>query len=141
MREMSRQEWHAFLAEGTRTAKLALTRADGQPFVVPVWFALEGDDLVFTTAASTLKARALARDSRVALCVDLEAPPYAYVSIQGRAVTSDDLSEVRRVATIVGGRYMGGERAEEFGARNGVPGELAVRVTPHRVTALDAIAD
>lgn len=141
MREMAHEEWRGFLSTGTRTAKVALTRRDGQPFVVPVWFALEGDDLVFTTGASSLKGRSLVRDARVAVCVDLEEPPYSYVAIQGRAEVSDDLAEVRRVATIVGERYMGPGRGEEFGARNGVPGEVAVRVTPQRVTALEAIAE
>ena len=141
MRLMTREEWRAFLSGGTRTAKLALTRRDGQPFVVPVWFVLEGDDLLFTTGASSLKARVLARDPRVAVCVDLEEPPFAYVAIQGRASVTDDMAELRRVATLVGGRYMGQERAEEFGARNAVPGEVAVRITPLRVTAQDAIAD
>jgi hypothetical protein len=28
---------------------------------------------------------------------------------------------------------MGAERAEEFGRRNGVPGELVVRITPTKV--------
>ena len=30
---------------------------------------------------------------------------------------------------------MGADRAEEFGARNGVPGELVVRLHPSRVVA------
>ena len=30
---------------------------------------------------------------------------------------------------------MGAEGAAEFGARDGVPGELLVRVTPERITA------
>lgn len=135
MRVMDEQEWRAFVSAKTRTGKVALTRRDGQPFVVPVWFVLDGEDLVFTTGADSLKARALARDRRVALCVDLEEPPYDYVSFQGRATTTDDLTEVRRVATLVAARYMGAERAEEFGARNAVPGEIAVRVHPDRVTA------
>lgn len=141
MREMPPQEWREFLSSGTHTAKLALTRRDGQPFVVPVWFVLDGDDLVLTTSASTLKGRALARDPRVAVCVDLEEPPYAYVAIQGLASLSDDEAELLRVATAVGGRYMGRERAEEFGVRNAVPGELVVRITPERVAAYDAISD
>ena len=40
----------------------------------------------------------------------------------------------------IGGRYMGADRAEEFGARNGVPGELIVRLTPTKVTALDDLS-
>lgn len=141
MREMPREEWRAFLSAGTRTGKLALVRRDGQPFVVPVWFALEGEDLVLTTSAASLKGRTLARDRRCALCVDLEEPPYSYVTVQGRATLSEDPAELRRVATLVGGRYMGRDRAEEFGARNAVPGELVVRITPERVTALAGITD
>jgi hypothetical protein len=45
------------------------------------------------------------------------------------------LDELLRFATEIGGRYMGPERAEEFGQRNAVPGELLVRVTPERVIA------
>jgi hypothetical protein len=38
-------------------------------------------------------------------------------------------------------RYMGDDRAEEFGTRNGVPGELVVRVRIDRVIARRDIAD
>ena len=47
----------------------------------------------------------------------------------------------RRVATAVGGRYMGADRADEFGARNAVPGELVVRITPTHIVARADIAD
>jgi len=36
---------------------------------------------------------------------------------------------------------MGAGRAAEFGARNGVPGELLVQVTPVRVIAQRAFGD
>jgi hypothetical protein len=36
---------------------------------------------------------------------------------------------------------MGAERAQEFGDRNGVPGELLVRLRPTKVTAAFDIAD
>ncbi|MFZ0217355.1 MAG: PPOX class F420-dependent oxidoreductase [Candidatus Dormiibacterota bacterium] len=138
---MTTEEWRAFVSRGTRTAKVAVARRDGQPIVTPVWFALDGDDIVFTTSASSLKASALRRDPRLALCVDDDRPPFSFVSIQGAVTLSDDLAEVRRVATVVGGRYMGAEQAEAFGVRNGVPGELAVRVRLAHVTALADIAD
>jgi hypothetical protein len=34
--------------EGTRTGKLAVTRSDGRPHVTPIWFVLDGDDVVLT---------------------------------------------------------------------------------------------
>lgn len=140
MRRMERDEWRALLSEGTRTAKAAVVRRDGSPHVAPVWFVLDGEDVVFTMFHETLKARCLRRDPRIALCVDVERPPYGYVEVRGRAVISDDGEELRRIATRIGGRYMGEERADEYGARNAVEGELLVRVAPETVIARDAIA-
>ncbi len=122
-----------FLTEGTRTGKLSYTSASGQPLVAPVWFILDGDDLVFNTGKDTAKGKALARDPRTALCVDLEQPPYAFVQVQGRAVLSEDPAELVRTATAIAARYVGPDRAAEFGERNGVPGELVVRIRPHKV--------
>lgn len=124
-----------FLSEGTRTGKLGWVAADGRPLVAPIWFVVEGDDLLFNTGADTAKGRAIARDPRLVITVDLEQPPYGFVQVQGVAEIIDDPPEVRRVATLAGGRYMGADRAEEFGARNGVPGELAIRLRPTKVIA------
>jgi PPOX class probable F420-dependent enzyme len=128
-------EHREFLLHGTRTGKLGYTATDGRPLIAPVWFTIDGEDLVFTTFTDNAKARSIRRDPRVVMLVDLEEPPYAYVQVQGVAELVDDVSESRRISTIVGGRYMGAERAEEFGARNGVPGELTVRIRPTKVNA------
>ncbi|MFD0277205.1 PPOX class F420-dependent oxidoreductase [Kitasatospora sp. NPDC127111] len=138
---MTEAEWRAFLSAGTRTAKIATTRADGRPHVKPVWFLLDGDDIVFNTGADTVKGRTLARDGRVMLCVDDERPPFAYVLVQGTATLSEDLAEVRAWATRIAARYMGEDRAERYGARNGVPGELLVRVKIEKVGAEQGVAD
>ncbi|MEV7969685.1 PPOX class F420-dependent oxidoreductase [Sphaerisporangium sp. NPDC088356] len=140
MERMSDREWREFVLEGTRTAKIGVTRADGRPHVTPVWFVLDGDDLVFTTSGTGQKARSLRRDPRAAVCVDDERPPYAFVMIEGTAAMSDDLGELIKWATVLGGRYMGEDRAEEFGRRNGVPGEVVVRIRIGKVIAVRDIA-
>ena len=122
-----------FLLTGTHTAKLGYTATNGRPLIAPVWFTVDGGDIVFTTGATTAKGRSLQRDPRVVVCVDLEAAPYAFVQIQGVAELSDDVAEARRITTITGARYMGADRAEEFSARNGVPGELTVRIKASKV--------
>ena len=124
-----------FLSAGTRTGKLAYTSRDGRPLVVPVWFIVEDGTLVFNTGKDTAKGRALARDPRATLCVDLEEPPYGFVQVQGNAELSEDQAELVRTATAIGARYMGEDRAEELGKRNGVPGELVVRLRPTKVIA------
>jgi len=68
-------EQRAFLTEQVRTAKLATVRKDGRPHVVPIWFDLDGDTLVFTTGQTSVKAANIRRDPRVCLCVDDEMPP------------------------------------------------------------------
>jgi PPOX class probable F420-dependent enzyme len=132
---MTEQEWRAFVMDGTRTAKVATAREDGRPHVVPVWFVLDDDDVVFTTSATSVKGAALRRDPYACLCVDDQAPPFSFVMVEGPVELSPDLNELRRVATRIGRRYMGDERAEEFGARNAVEGELLVRLRPEHVLA------
>jgi PPOX class probable F420-dependent enzyme len=124
-----------------RTAKLAVVTKSGAPLVAPIWVARDGDQLLFNTGADTAKGRAIARDPRVCLCFDDEAPPFSFVIVHGGAEIVEDQAEVRRWAGIIGGRYMGEDQAEAYGERNGVPGELLVRVTPTKVNGALAIAD
>ena len=130
-----------FLSAGTRTGKIAWVASNREPHVAPIWFVLDGDDLVFNTGSSTGKGRALAREGRASLAVDDQMPPYSFVKVDGTISLSDDVDEVRRFAVLIGGRYMGADRAEEYGERNGVPGELLVRLRPTKVTAAFDIAD
>lgn len=140
-RPMSDDERRTFLLEGTRTAKLATVRVDGRPHITPVWFVLDGDVVVFNTGAGTVKGKALSRDPRVTLCVDDERPPFAYVIIEGTAEIDTELDDMLTWATRIGGRYMGAERAEEFGRRNAVDTELLVRVTPTRTLTETGVSD
>ncbi|MFF4607146.1 PPOX class F420-dependent oxidoreductase [Streptomyces sp. NPDC001339] len=139
--EMTKDEWQRFLSEGTRTGKLATVRADGSPHITPVCFLMDGDDLVFNTGVDSVKGRNLVRGSRVALCADEERLPFSFVVVQGSAAISDDLAAVRHWATRIAARYLGEDRAEEFGARHAVPGEVVVRVTIDKVVAMAALAD
>jgi hypothetical protein len=102
----------AFLSEGTRTGKLGYLAADGRPLVAPIWFV-----------------------------VDDEGQLLSFVQVQGTVSISDDDPNLVPIATRNAARYVGPDRAEEFGRRNGVPGELVVRVTPLKVIAAFDVAD
>ena len=134
MAKMTKQEIFALLTTGTKTAHVASTRADGSPHVAPVWFSADGtpDSFVvhFTTSASSVKGRSLRHDSRIALTVDDPHPPFAFVIVEGNVELSDDLDRLREVATRLGAKYMGRDRAVEFGERNAVAGELLCTVRP-----------
>jgi PPOX class probable F420-dependent enzyme len=130
-----------FLSAGTRTGMLGYVAADGRPLVAPVWFVVDDGQLVFNTGRDTSKGRALARDSRVVICVDDPHPPYSFVQVQGVAKVTEDPQDVLDIATRTGARYMGADRADEFGHRNAVPGELVARVSPTKVIAGFDISD
>jgi PPOX class probable F420-dependent enzyme len=140
---MSDVEVQAFLAGlPPHTGKLATVRANGQPHVAPVWYVVDTDGtIVFNTGASTVKGRNLRRDPRASLCVDDERPPFSFVVIDGVVELSDDPDDLRHWASKIGARYMGADRAEEYGARNGVAGELVVRLRPDRVVSACDLAE
>jgi len=136
--------------EPAHTGKLATVRADGRPHVAPIWFVLDTSgtdggspigDIVFNTGADTLKGKALRRDPRASLCVDDEQPPFSFVTIEGTVTISEDLDEIAHWAAVIGGRYMGQDRAEEYGRRNGVPGELLLRLRPTHIVSAADLAD
>ncbi len=139
---MSEERWRAFLVERPRTAKLATTRKNGRPHIAPIWIDIDDDgSIIFTTHASSLKGKSLQRDPRVSLCVDDDTPPFSYVIVEGTAHVSEDPVKLLRAATRIGGRYMGADQAEQYGRRNGVPGELLVSIDPNRVIAREGISD
>jgi len=141
MPPMTPLQTRRFLAYGTRTGKLATVRPDGRAHVTPIWFVVDGDDLVFTTAASSVKGHNLQRDPRATIAVDDQTPPYSYVMVEGTAALSTDLERLRHWATRIGARYMGDHRATEYGTRNGVEGELLARFTPTKIIAEERIAE
>jgi PPOX class probable F420-dependent enzyme len=141
MQEMTAAEYRSFLLDRARTASLATVRADGRPHVVPVWFDLDADVVVFTTGKTTVKAKNMRHEPRVSLCIDDEEPPFTFVLIEGMATMTADDPDLLYWATRIGGRYMGAELAEAYGKRNAIEGELLVRVMPTRIVARKNISD
>nr|WP_211210247.1 PPOX class F420-dependent oxidoreductase [Actinopolyspora halophila] len=141
MPAMSDEQYREFLTTGTRTAKLATTRSDGRPHVVPVWFVLDGDDLVTVTAKDSVKGRALLRDGRVAVCVDDDRRPYAFVMIEGATATSENPEEVLLWSTRNAARYMGEDNAERYGRLNAGAGMMLVRITPTKILSEDDVTE
>lgn len=133
-----------------RTAKLATVRADGRPHIAPIWYIVDHStsgpdspigDIVFNTAVATVKGSNLTRDPRVALCIDDDTPPFTFAIVEGTVTVTEDPVELVHWATAIGGRYMGADQAEAYGRRNGVPGELVVRLRPNQITARAQVAD
>jgi PPOX class probable F420-dependent enzyme len=138
---MTKDAWRAFLLDGSRTAKVATVSEDGRPTVVPVWFDLDGDELVFETDGESAKARHLEANPNVAISVDDERFPFAFVSIRGRArVEHLSPAELLPWTTRLSRRYVGADRAADYGRRNAVEGGVLVRVSLDHVLAEKDIA-
>jgi PPOX class probable F420-dependent enzyme len=139
---MTADEMRDFLlAEPARTGKLATVRRDGRPHVVPVWYDLEGDTLFFTTWHDSVKAGNMEHDPRVAISVDDETPPFAFVLLEGVAAIEREAPDLKYWATRIAARYMGEEQGRRYGERNAVHGEWLVRVRiTHRVAQKELAA-
>ena len=130
-RTMKDADVRAFMGSGSRTGKLATVKSDGSPHVVPIWFDFDTDGaVVFLTHEDSVKARNMRRDPRVSLLTDDEEMPFSWAKIDGTVTFSDDPGELLFWATKTCRRYVGDELAEAYGRRNGVPGELVVRLEP-----------
>ncbi len=140
MGTMTRDEAISFLSTGTRTGKLATASAKGAPHVTPVWFVVDGDELVFTTYGTSIKGRHLTANPRAALTVDISEYPYSFVAVRGTVTLSTEADELLAWATRIAERYVPAGRAEEYGRRNGVEGELLCRLKLESVVGVADIA-
>ena len=136
---MTDGEVRDFLSHGTRTGKLASIALSGQPHVAPIWFMVD-DGGPRSWRWSSPPGRSRRRVGpwsdtyAFSLLVDDQRPLFAFVKLTGTVTISEDLDEVGRWAPRIGGRYMGADRGDEFVRRNGVPGELLVRLRPSRLS-------
>lgn len=125
---------------GTRAGKLATASPSGAPSVAPLWFTVDGDDVVFSTGRDSLKGRHLTANPRAALTVDSDEFPYAYATVRGPVVLTDDPDELLEWNTRLAERYVPEGRAEEYGRRNSSPDMLVCRLRLQRVSAWAEIA-
>ena len=129
-----------FLAGGTRTGKLATASPAGAPHVAPVWFLVDGEDLVFTTGRDTVKGRNLRANPRAALSADIEEFPYTFVVVRGPVAIDEHAADLLAWTTRLAERYVPAGRAAEYGQRNAGEGELLCRLRTEQVGGYADIA-
>ncbi len=138
---MTHEECLEFVQAGTRTGKLATVKINGEPHCVPVWFVIDGDDLLFMTMSTTVKAKNIAHQPKVMICVDEESFPYNFVTVVGTAYAQDlSPEEMLPYSIRIAERYVGSSRGEEFGRRNAVPREVLMRVRIDRFISATDVA-
>lgn len=137
---MTRQEQENFLA-AVHVGIISIGEEGRGPLAVPVWYAYEpGGEVHFVTERTSRKGRLLRPGCRVSLCVQDEAPPYKYVSVEG-AVVAIEPSEAERDVRPLAHRYLGRERGDQFiimaGGADTREENIRVRIQPERWFAVD----
>jgi PPOX class probable F420-dependent enzyme len=128
---MTPEERSKFLADH-RLCVVGFARRSGPPSLSPVYYAMDGDDLLISTTASGAKAKAIRRNPQVSVCVLGEAMPFPYLTVYGKG----RIEETGVVETMmkVGERMTGNPIPES--ARPAVEkrardeGRVVLRVTP-----------
>ena len=139
--KMTPEEILAYVDEAPRTGHLATVREDGSPHVATIWVTVDGGDIVFTTWHTSVKGRNLARTGFAAMSVTDDTPPYSHVALEGPVTMIEDPDVSRTWAGIIGGCYMGADRAEEFATRNGIPGEYVCRLKIAHISGISRITE
>jgi PPOX class probable F420-dependent enzyme len=128
---MTPEERRSFL-ESHRLCIVAYVRTSGPPAMTPVYYALDGDDIVISTTRSRAKARVLARHPAVSLCILGEQPPFPYLTVYGRARIEDSgaVETMMRVGERMTGQPVPESARSALEQRARHEGRVVLRVTP-----------
>jgi PPOX class probable F420-dependent enzyme len=94
------------LLDEANYAHLATLMPDGSPKVDPVWVGREGDLVLVTTDAKSLKAQNTTADPRVSLSITAIANPYEQLLVRGTVVEVRDDNDLR-VLDMLSEAYIG----------------------------------
>ena len=110
---MTSEEREAFLAD-VRVGILSLNQEGRGPLTTPVWYAYEpGGDVQFATERASRKGKLLEEGVRISLCVQEEAPPYKYASVEGSIIRIEP-SDAERHERALAHRYLGPEAGDRY---------------------------
>lgn len=126
------------LLESAIPARVGYIAIDGTPRVTPMWFAWNGNQLVFGAAGRSPKVKALLANPRVAATIDTNNNPYEILTIRGEADVEIVPGAVAEYAEA-GLRYMGpidGARFRDH-ANSTMTNMARITVTPDWVGLID----
>jgi len=136
-----RDKWERFL-RGRHVAVLGTIGGDGAPVLTPIWYLYRDGRILMRTGRASVKARNIQRDARVTVCVQDERPPYASITVHGRAVIEP---EREGLAAEIARRYLGriaGAAYLRVAVENVQQSEeVTLAVTPERVLTQDFSAE
>jgi PPOX class probable F420-dependent enzyme len=107
-RSVNQEERRQFVRDH-RTCIFGYARKSHGPAMTVVYYVMDGDDLLVSTMTERGKAKAVARDGRVSLCVLDEHWPLTYLQVYGNGRIETDPEQAADVLTRVVGLMAGEE--------------------------------
>ncbi|MFG1798217.1 TIGR03618 family F420-dependent PPOX class oxidoreductase [Nocardia sp. NPDC049149] len=135
MAKMTSDEREAFLAD-LHVGVIAIERADRAPLAVPIWYGYEpGGEVLIWTETGSVKEKLIRAAGRFSLTVQVEQPPYKYVTVEGTVTGIEQATA--DVVTAIAVRYLGEAEGKAFTDQNLTPTSLLVRLRPERWLSTD----
>jgi hypothetical protein len=131
---MKKPDREAFLAD-VHVGVITVARDDAAPLAAPVWYSYEpGGDVVFVFESASEKIKLIEAAGQASLCVQSEAMPYKYVTVEGPTVVAGIDNGVERSLAY---RYLGPEIGDVY--LRAIAGSVSrvVRLSPIRWRTVD----
>ena len=117
------------IIQGPYTGVLTTLFTDGSPQSTPVWFLLDGDDVLFSTTAGAQKLRNIAGDARATFAVYDPADDMSYVEARGTITVTDDPTADTRDRIVQKHGYVDGSAFDAAGTQR-----FTLRLSPTKIT-------
>jgi len=112
-------------------AYISTIDAAGYPHTVPVWFGVDGDDLILPTGATSIRLRHIRANPKGAVAIGGNASEGEGYLIKGELRIEDDDVALRHAVIR---RYVPGDAAEAFIAQVDQMQYAQIRLIPTKVT-------
>jgi nitroimidazol reductase NimA-like FMN-containing flavoprotein (pyridoxamine 5'-phosphate oxidase superfamily) len=131
---MKKSQREAFLAD-LHVGVVTVARDQEPPLAAPVWYSYEpGGDVVFVFEETSEKIKLFEAAGQASLCVQNEAMPYQYVTVEGPTVVGDTDDDVERALAH---RYLGPEIGDLYLGATADTVSRVARLTPTRWRTVD----
>ena len=124
------EEQRKFAAE-VNVAVLATVDGKGRPHATPIWYMLEGDEVVLSVSRGGQKHRNLERNPEVMLVIDSRKVPYYALMVAGRMEIGPPLDDEQRLTLST--RYLGEEIGRRYVEMTAGDGDVSLRLKPRKV--------
>ncbi len=128
--------------ESHRLCVFGFNRRSGPPSLSPVYYFMDGDEIVISTTSSRIKAKVVQRNPEVSVCVLDEKMPFAYLTVYGHArIEEEGAADVmRRIGEVMTGNPIAESALPVFEQRAKDEGRVVICVKPAQIVSTRPLA-